>query len=233
MKKIKNEYTSIKNWASDDQPSYKLIKSGVNSLSNAELLAILLRTGTQHQSAVELSRKILETSKNNLHELAKMGLKDLQKMKGIGETKSIIIAAALELGRRRHSSDFLRKPQIRCSTDIAEYLKSAFQDLAYEIFAVVYLNRANKIVHFEIISRGGITGTVADPRLILKFALEHNATSIVLSHNHPSGNLQPSKADEDITSKINHAAAFLDIKLLDHIIVSNEGYFSFMDEGLL
>ncbi len=233
MKIIKKPTSSIKNWASDDQPSYKLTKSGVGSLSNAELLAILLRTGTQDQSAVELGRKIMESSRNNLHELAKMGLKDLQKMKGIGETKSIIIAAALELGRRRHSSDFLQKPQIRSSTDIAEYLKSSFQDLNYEVFAVAYLNRANKIVHFETISRGGITGTVADPRLIIKIALEHNATGIVLSHNHPSGNLQPSKSDEDITTKINHAAALLDIKLLDHIIVSNEGYFSFMDEGLL
>jgi DNA repair protein RadC len=170
---------------------------------------------------------------NSLNELGKLTIKDLQKTKGVGLAKSVSIAAALELGRRRNSSVFLEKPVVRSSTDVANFLNQTFRDLQYEIFAVVLLNRANKIIHHEVISKGGITGTVADPRLILKLAINHGATSIILSHNHPSGNLKPSKADEEITDRIKKSAALMDIKLLDHIIVSEEGYLSFMDEGIL
>ena len=226
-------HLSIKNWANDDQPTYKLINKGVENLSNAELLGILFRTGTKNLSAVELGREVLKTSHDNLNELARIGISELQKIKGIGETKAVIIAAALEFGRRRHNTAFLKKPIIKSSKDVAEYLQNTLQDLNYEVFAVIYLNRANKIIHFEIISRGGITGTVADPRMILKIAIEHGSTSIILCHNHPSGNLQPSKADELITKKIIQSGEIIDIKILDHIIVSNEGYYSFMDEGMI
>ncbi|HQW92884.1 MAG TPA: DNA repair protein RadC, partial [Ferruginibacter sp.] len=152
---------------------------------------------------------------------------------GIGMAKSISIAAALELGRRRHASAALEKTVIRSSNNIAQYLRASIKDFSYEVFAVIFLNRANKINHFEIISKGGISGTVADPRIILKKALEEDATAIVLCHNHPSGNLQPSRADEELTKKIKEAAAFFDIKILDHIIVSEEGYYSFADDGIL
>ena len=233
MKNFKKVHTSIKNWAFDDQPSYKLINNGAENLSNAELLGILFRTGTKNLSAVELGREVLRSSENNLNQLAKISIKELQKIKGVGETKAVIIAAALEFGKRRHTATFLQRPVIKSSKDVATYLQNTLQDLSYEVFAVVYLNRANKIIHFEIISRGGITGTIADPRLILRIALEQGATSIILCHNHPSGNLQPSKADESVTAKIIHAGALIDIKVLDHIIVSNEGYYSFMDEGIL
>lgn len=231
MENVNKPSTSMKNWAADDQPREKMIQQGSSILSNAELLAILIRTGNKEQSALDLAMELMNNCKNNLNELGKLSLLDFQQIKGIGQTKSITIAAALELGRRRSSSEFLNKPVVKSSTDVANYLTQHLKDLSYEVFAVVFLNRANKIIHFEIISRGGITGTVADPRIILKLALSQGATSIILSHNHPSGNLQPSLTDDDITQKIKQAAALIDIKLLDHIIVSEEGYYSFMDEG--
>ena len=200
-------------------------------LSNSELLAILINNGSKEKSAVELAKEVLKLSRDNLNELAKLSLKDIQQVKGIGIAKAITIAAALELGRRRHAATMLEKVTVTCSKDIALYLQTKIKDFSYEVFAVVFLIKSNKIIHFEIISRGGITGTVADPRIILKKALEENATSIVLCHNHPSGNLQPSKADEAITYKIKEAAKFLDIQLMDHIIVSEEGWYSFADEG--
>ena len=156
-----------------------------------------------------------------------------QKINGIGETKSITIMAALEMGRRRLNSESVLKHSIKGSHEVAQYLNEKFKDLTYEVFAVIFLNQANKILHHEIISEGGITGTVADPRIILQKALEHKATGIILSHNHPSGNLKPSKQDELLTQKIKNAAAYFDIKVMDHIIISDEGYFSFADEGLL
>ena len=233
MENVNKPSTSIKNWATDDQPREKMILNGPSVLSNAELIAILIRTGNRQQSALDLAREILQLGQDNLPELGKISLKELQKIKGIGSTKAICIAAALELGRRRHSSSLLHKPVIKSSNDIAVYLQVVLRDYPQEVFAVLFLNRANKINHFEIISKGGLTGTVADPRIILKKAIEEEATSIILSHNHPSGNLKPSKADEDITQKIKLAAAYLDIKVLDHIIVSDEGYFSFADEGMM
>ncbi len=233
MENVNKPSTSIKNWAADDRPREKLLNKGPAALSNSELIAILINNGSKTKSAVELAKEILTLGHNNLNELGKLSLKDLKRVKGIGEAKSITIAAALELGRRRQATASLEKPVVRSSKEIAGYLKALIKDYPYEVFAVIFLNRANKINHFEIISRGGITGTVADPRVILKKALEEDATSIVLCHNHPSGNLQPSLADEELTKKIKEAASYMDIKVIDHIIVSEDGYYSFADEGIL
>ena len=233
MENVNKPSTSIKNWATDDRPREKLLSKGASALSNSELLAILLNNGSKNKSAVELAKEILKLGQDNLNELGKLSLNDFKKINGVGQAKSIIIAAALELGRRRHASAALEKTVVKSSRDIAVYLQSSLKDYNYEVFAVVFLNRANKINHFEIISKGGITGTVADPRIILKKALEEDATSIVLCHNHPSGNLQPSRADEELTKKIKEAAAYFDIKVIDHIIVSEEGFYSFADDGIL
>lgn len=233
MESSNKSSTSIKNWAADDRPREKLFTKGAHALSNSELLAILISTGNKNKSAVELAKEVLHLGKNNLNELGKLSVNDIMKIKGIGEAKAITIAAALELGRRRQATASLLKTNIRSSNDIAEYLKATLKDYAYEVFAVMFLNKANKINHFEIISKGGITGTVADPRIILKKALEEEATSIVLCHNHPSGSLKPSKADEDLTLKIKEAAKYFDIKVMDHIIVSEDGYYSFSDDGIL
>ena len=233
MENINKPSTSIKNWAADDRPREKLLIKGAAVLSDSELIAILINNGHKEKSAVELAKEILKLGSNNLNELGKLSLKELQKIKGIGEAKAITIAAALELGRRRHYSFALDKTVIKTSKDIAQYLRAAIKDFSYEVFAVLYLNKANKVNHFEIISRGGLTGTVADPRVILKIALENEATSIILCHNHPSGNLKPSKADEALTLKIKTAAAYLDILVMDHLIVSEEGFYSFSDDGLL
>jgi DNA repair protein RadC len=233
MENVNKPSTSIKNWAIDDRPREKLLAKGAAALSNSELLAILITNGSKNKSAVELAKEILKLGHDNLNELGKLSLSDFKQVKGIGEAKSIIITAALELGRRRHASAALEKTVVKSSRDIAAYLQATLKDYSYEVFAVVFLNRANKINHFEIISKGGITGTVADPRIILKKALEEDATSIVLCHNHPSGNLKPSRADEDLTKKIKEAAAYFDIKIIDHIIVSEEGYYSFADDGIL
>jgi DNA repair protein RadC len=223
----------IKDWAIDDRPREKMMTKGAAALSNSELIAALIVNGHKERSAVQLAKELLMLGNDNLNQLGKLSLKDLQKIKGVGLAKAITIAAALELGRRRNSSDLFEKVIIRNSKEIAGYLRVLLKDHHHEVFAVVFLNRSNKINSFQIISQGGITGTVADPRVILKKALEEEATSIVLCHNHPSGNLRPSRADEELTHKIKQAASFLDIQVLDHIIVSEEGYFSFADEGLL
>ena len=223
----------IKHWAKDDRPREKLLMSGAENLSTSELLALLIQKGTRNRSAIDLARDVLRLGKDNLAELGKLSVQDFMKIKGIGEAKAITIAAALELGRRRQESPLLAKSTIGCSNDIAMYLQGKFRDLRREVFAVLFLNRSNKINHFEIVSEGGITGTVADPRIILRKALEHDAVSIILCHNHPSGSLKPSRADEQLTSKIKEAAAIFDIKLLDHIIVSESGYYSFADEGFI
>ncbi len=224
---------SIKHWAKDDQPREKLRDKGAAVLSNSELIAILINHGTKEKSAVELAQEVLRLGKDDLNELGKLSIKDFMRIKGIGEAKAIAIAAALELGRRRQAKASREKEIITSSADVAQYLQSLLRDLKHEVFAVLFLNRANKINHFQIISEGGMTGTVADPRIILKKALEENAVSIILCHNHPSGSLKPSRADEELTNKIKEAAKFFDIKVLDHLIVSEEGYYSFADEGIL
>jgi DNA repair protein RadC len=227
-----NKY-SIKQWAKDDRPREKLLSKGAESLSNSELLAILIHNGTKEKTAVDLAKEILKLGKDDLGQLGKLTLKELMKVKGIGEAKAITIAASLELGRRRQSSPLLEKTVVASSADIASYLQSMLKDHLHEVFAVIFLNRANKIIHFEIVSEGGITGTIADPRIILRKALEENAVSIILCHNHPSGSLKPSRADEDLTRKIKEAAGYLDIRVIDHLIVSEAGYYSFADEGIL
>ena len=224
---------SIKKWAKDDRPREKLLFKGATVLSNSELIAILINHGSKEKSAVELAQEILRIGKDNLNEVGKLSVKELMKIKGIGEAKAISIVAAMELGRRSQATAYREKTAISSSTDVANYLQTLLKDYKHEVFAVLFLNRSNKINHFQIISEGGITGTVADPRIILKKALEEDAVSIILCHNHPSGSLKPSKADEELTFKIKEAAKYFDIKVLDHLIVSDDGYFSFADEGIL
>lgn len=224
---------SIKQWAKDDRPREKLLLKGPAVLSNSELLAILIHNGTRQKTAVELGQEILKAGKENLAELGRLTVKDFMKIKGIGEAKAIAIVAALELGRRRQAVAALEKPLVKSSADVASYFQALLKDHRHEVFAVLFLNRANKINHHEIVSEGGITGTVADPRIIIRKALEQDAVGLILCHNHPSGSLKPSRADEELTSKIKNAAQYFDIRVLDHIIVSDAGYYSFADEGIL
>jgi len=224
---------SIKKWAKDDQPREKLRSRGAQLLTDSELIAILIGKGTRKRNAVDVAKDILRLGKNNLAELGKLTVKELMKVSGVGLTKAITISAALEMGRRREMSVAIDKLTVKSSKEIASYIKSLLRDLLNEVFGVVFLNRANRIRHYEVISVGGITGTVADPRIIFKKALAEDAVGIILFHNHPSGNLQPSKADEELTKKIIQAGILFDIRILDHIIVSECGYFSFADEGLI
>ena len=224
---------SIKQWAKDDRPREKLLAIGAENLSISELLAILIRNGSRQKTAVDLGKEVLKLGKDSLMELGKLSVKELMKIKGSGEAKAISIVAAMELGRRRESALPVNIPAIKSSEHTAQYIKARLTDLRHEVFGVLFLNRSNKVLHFEIVSEGGITGTVADPRIILKRALEEHAVGLIVCHNHPSGNLTPSQSDKDLTAKLKSAAALLDIKLLDHLIISEYGYFSFADEGIL
>ncbi|OQP66755.1 RadC family protein [Niastella populi] len=224
---------SIKKWAKDDRPREKLLGKNPSTLSDSELLSILIGNGNREKNAIELAKEVLRLGKNNLNELGKVTIPEMMQIKGIGKVKAITISAALELGRRRQATLSLEKPTVKSSRDIATYLQALFRDLPHEVFAVAYLNRANRINHFEVISKGGITGTIADPRIILKRALLEDAVSLILCHNHPSGSLKPSKADQDLTQKLKDASKLFDISLFDHIIVSENGYFSFADAGIL
>lgn len=223
----------LKDWAVAERPREKLIRNGVASLSDAEIIALLIGSGSTEESAVELSRRILNGAGNNLHELAKLSLEELQKYKGIGEAKAISIAAALELGRRRKLAGVVTKPQITSSTDIFQRFQPFMQDLSHEEFWVVFMNRANRIIDEKRISEGGTSGTVVDVKKIMKQALEKTSSTLILCHNHPSGNIQPSKSDEAVTRKLKQAAEFLEMQLLDHIIVGHDRYYSFADEGFL
>lgn len=224
---------SIKEWANDDRPREKLLIKGCSALSNSELLAIIINNGTKDKSAIELAQEVLRCGKNCLNELGKINVKELTRIKGIGKAKAISIVAAMELGRRRQGLVSREKAVVTSSREVASYLQTSLRDYKHEVFGVVFLNRSNKVNHFQIISEGGITGTIADPRIILKKALEEDAVSLILCHNHPSGSLRPSKADEDLTYKIKEAAKYFDIKVIDHLIVSDDGYYSFADEGLI
>ncbi len=224
---------SIKSWAEEDRPREKMLAKGKESLSNAELIAILIGSGNSNESAVDLSRRILRDNNDNLIELSKLSINDLLKYKGIGEAKAVSIAAALELGRRRRFSEALEKPCIRNSQLAYECFYAHLSDLNHEQFWIMLLNNANKVIKLEKIGVGGMTGTTADPKKIFKSALENNATSIMLCHNHPSGNVIPSNADKQITNNLKKAGQFLEIKILDHIIIGNDNYFSFADEGIL
>lgn len=224
---------SIKNWSQDDQPREKLRDKGKAALSDAELVAILIGSGTKAESAVALSKRILASTDNNLSELGKLSIKQLTAFKGIGEAKAISIIAALELGRRRRGADALERKKITSSVSVFELMQPVIGDLPYEEFWIVYLNNSNKVIQKNQLSKGGITGTLVDVRLALKTALEVSATAIILVHNHPSGTLKPSQADKDLTTKLKTAGQSLDIKVLDHLIITENAYFSFADENLI
>lgn len=227
-------FLSIKSWAEEDRPREKLLLKGKNSLSDAELLAILLRTGTKGSSALDISKRLLAAVNNNLNDLGKLTVAELKKMqKGLGDTKSITLVAALELGKRRQASDIREKPQIKGSKDSFDYIYPEIADLPREEFYVIYLNRWNRVLAHKLISAGGVSGTVADIKIILKNAVELLASSIVAVHNHPSGNLKASEADIRLTKKLKEAAALLDINVLDHLIIGDRDYFSFSDNGIL
>lgn len=223
----------IKNWSPEDRPREKLILKGTSALSDTELIGILLGSGTRTMTAVELARHILQHVNNDLHQLARLSVKDLTKIKGIGEAKAISIIAALEIGRRRKDIVREERPKITLSQDVFDLLKPHLTDLSHEEFWVVYLNRANRVIRKQQISLGGVAGTIADPKIILKTAIEELASGIVLAHNHPSGNLSPSQADIDLTKKIKEAGKLLEIQVLDHVIFGLSKYYSFADEGIL
>lgn len=227
------EYFSIKNWSLDDRPREKLLQKGRTSLSNAELIAILIGSGSRNESAVSLSQRILSSVDNNLNELGKLEISQLMKFKGIGEAKAVTIAAALEIGRRRRSEDALERDKISGSSSVFEILQPILGELPHEEFWIMYLNNSNKVIQKNQLSKGGITATLVDVRLVLKKALELGATSLILAHNHPSGTLKPSQADKALTKKLSLASQSLDIKVLDHLIVTENAYFSFADEGLI
>ncbi len=228
-----SELRNIKQWAEDDRPREKLISKGKAALSDAELLAILMRSGSQKETAVDLSKRILSDVSDNLLELSKLSLNDLLGYSGVGEAKALSIIAALELGKRCRVSEVAIKEKISGSRDVFEYFQNNLADNQYEEFWVLFLNRANKIIKKNIISQGGIAGTVADPKKIFKAALENNASSMILCHNHPSGNIKPSEADIKLTRKLKDAGTLMDISVLDHIIIGDNAYFSFADEGLM
>ncbi|MFH1120293.1 MAG: DNA repair protein RadC [Bacteroidota bacterium] len=223
----------ISQWAEDDRPREKLIKNGKSVLSDAELIAILLRSGSRSKSAVELARTVLQSCENNLIALSKLGVDDLKKFKGVGEAKALSIVAALELGLRRRHAEVLEKQVVGSSKDAFELFYPYLTDSHYEGFWVLFLNRANRRLSVQGISEGGQAGTVADPKKIFKLALEQNAASLILCHNHPSGNLKPSEADIKLTRKLKEAGQMLDMPVLDHLIIGDEKYYSFADEGML
>lgn len=224
---------TIKEWALDDRPREKMMSKGVASLSDAELMAILIGSGTKNETAVGIAQRILSSANNNLNELGKFSLKDLTKIKGIGQAKGITIMAALELGRRRKTSEAINRKQITSSNDVIELFQPLLADLPHEEFWVLLLNRANKIIERVRISEGGFTATIVDIRKIMRTALDHQAIGIVLCHNHPSGNNNPSDDDQRITQKLKQAASTLDITLLDHVIITDQKCFSFADNNLL
>lgn len=223
----------IKDWAPEDQPIYKLIKKGPKYLSNVELVAIVLQHGSSNQNAIETARILLASTKNNLQKFAKLSTTDIirLKIKGIGKVKAVRIMAAIELGSRRMNINTIQKT-IHQSSDVADHLRNLLQFENRELFMLLLLNQANKIIHEEIVSEGGITGTIADPRIIFKLALSHESTGFIICHNHPSGQLIPSRMDDQLTQKIKQGAALLDIKLIDHLIVSTEGYYSYAEKDL-
>jgi DNA repair protein RadC len=223
----------ITDWAVEDRPREKLLQNGTASLSDAELLAILISSGTKEKSAVDLGRELLSMVNNNLNTLGKLAISDLRKLRGIGTARAVTIAAALELGRRRKLAEMPDVLQIRCSKDVADIFQPLLADLAYEEFWILFLNRSNKVINRMKLSQGGISGTVTDVRLAMKKAIEYLASGIIVCHNHPSGNLNPSESDSKITQKIKEAGNLLDIQLLDHLIISEKEYYSFADNGLL
>jgi DNA repair protein RadC len=231
MKKYRK--LSIREWALEDRPREKLASNGINSLSNAELLAIIIGSGTRADTAVELSKKLLNMVGNNLHELGKLDLASLKKVPGIGPARAMSIIACIELGRRRNNSDRLPEKKVSGSKDVFALFQPLLGDLNHEEFWILLLSRSNRVLDRVRISQGGISGTIIDTRIILKNAVDRLSSAIILCHNHPSGNLKPSDADIRITNKLKDSAQIMDINLIDHIIVADNSYFSFADEGLL
>ncbi len=223
---------SIKYWAEDDQPREKLMLKGKAALSDAELIAILIGSGSRSESAVELSKRILGSVDNNLGALGKLSLQQLMNFKGIGEAKAVTIAAAMELGRRRRDEDGVELKKITSSKAVFDIMQPIIGELPHEEFWIIYLNNSNKVIYKSQISKGGITGTVVDARVVFKTALEHNAVAMILVHNHPSGVLQASEPDKQVTRQLKTAGASLDIKVLDHVIITERSYLSFVDEGI-
>ncbi|UMB61942.1 DNA repair protein RadC [Lutibacter sp. A80] len=228
-----NKSFSIKSWAEGDRPREKLLLKGKSALSDAELIAILIGSGNRNESAVELSKKILNSIDNSINKLGKLSVLDLQKFKGIGEAKAISIITALELGRRRRLEEALELPKITSSKAVFSIMQPIIGELQHEEFWIIFLNNSNKVLYKQQSSKGGLTGTLVDVRLVFKKAIELYATAIILCHNHPSGKLQPSNADKLITSKLKKAGETLDIKVLDHLIITENAYFSFADESLM
>lgn len=223
----------IKDWAKEDQPREKLLSKNPMDLSAAELLATVLGHGTQGKSAIDLGQEIMKLSGNSLNKLFKLTSKELMTIHGIGKAKAVSILAALELGRRRHAADYFDGKIVSNSRDVAAYMRSMLRDQPAEVFSVLYLSVSNRVRHFGQLNAGGMTTALADPRLIIKKALEVNAVNIILCHNHPSGSLLPSMSDKMVTRKISDAAKLFDIHVIDHLIVSEEGFYSFADDGQL
>ncbi|HYG19140.1 MAG TPA: DNA repair protein RadC [Ohtaekwangia sp.] len=230
---IKEKPLTIKNWSPEDRPREKLLLRGKAALTDAELIAILLGTGNRTHSALDLGKKVLAASGHDLHKLAACSVKELMAIKGIGMAKAITLVATMELGRRRKDYEYNEKPKIAGSKDVYNILKSDLMDIPHEEFWMIVLNRANRMIKKVQISQGGVSGTVADPKIIFKIALDALASGIILAHNHPSGNLTASQADLDLTKKLSAGGKLLDIQVLDHIIIGGQKYFSFADEGLI
>ncbi|MCI2229792.1 DNA repair protein RadC [Polaribacter sp. MSW13] len=227
------ENRSIKSWAVDDRPREKLLAKGKTTLSDAELIAILIGSGNKQESALALAKRILQSVNGNINQLAKLSVQKLSAFKGIGNAKAIAIITALELGKRRQLETALEKPKITNSKEVFQLMQPIIADLEHEEFWGVFLNNANKVLTKYQISKGGLTATIVDIRLLFKKALELAAVSLIVCHNHPSGKLQPSNADKQLTQKMKQAGITLDIKLLDHLIITEKAYFSFADEGLI
>ena len=228
-----NTIQSIKNWATEDRPREKMLKKSAEALSDAELIAILIGSGNANESAVDLSRHILKDAGNNLITLSQLSINELMNYNGIGEAKAVSIAAALELGRRRRFAETVQQPLIRNSQDAFEYFYMRMSDLKHEQFWIMMLNPANKVIKLEKISDGGVNSTSADPKRIFRIALENSATAVMLCHNHPSGSVAPSDRDKALTRNLVNAGKLLEIKILDHIVVGIDNYFSFADSGLI
>lgn len=227
------ERLNIKAWAEEDRPREKLLNKGRNALSDAELIAILIGSGNRNETAVELSKRILASIENDLNKLGRMSIKELMQFKGIGEAKAISIAAALELGRRRKSTDAALKKNISSSKDAFDEMVGVMTDLPHEEFWVMYLDRRNAVIKNMNVSKGGVTGTVADSKIIFKEAIQLLASAVILLHNHPSGNLKPSDADIQLTKKMVEIGKIMETPVLDHLIITDKGYFSFSDQGLM
>tara|TARA_Y100001949_G_C15929406_1_gene304926 strand:- start:106 stop:807 length:702 start_codon:yes stop_codon:yes gene_type:complete len=233
MEKVSNSYLAITQWAEEDRPREKLLLKGKSSLSDAELIGILLGSGTKTLSAVDLAKQILNSVGNDLHALAKMSVSDLCKFKGIGEAKAISIVSALELGRRRKDAEPVKQPRITCSDDAYQLLKPELTDLPHEEFWIILLKRNNQVIRKEQVSFGGVSGTIVDPKMIFKKALDNLASGMILVHNHPSGNLKPSQADIQLTKKLKTSGELLEIPIYDHIIFTDHGYYSFSDQAMI